>query len=136
MIRTCVGIVIQSLEPQLRIMERPTIHELHLQILKLFCTNKKHFLKYYQVVSFNEVVLATILEQIRILYQHTSENYIDESRLVAVLKLVQVDEIYASVVRDIYQTEIPEELLHELLNKITNQFVTTAVHRASVHLSR
>lgn len=99
------------------------LNNLQIQTLKLFCVDRRYFVRYSPIVQFDDSILQIIYEQIGILYQNTSEDHIEKENLKAVLKLLNLDQTYFQVVDDIYHCDTQTDTIEAILHKVHNRWL-------------
>ena len=93
------------------------------QILKLFCQDKSLFIKYHEIANFSDTLLKNILEQLKLYYTHSNENYIGLDNLISICCKVYNDDIYRALVKEIYAITINQELIDNLLDILYKKYI-------------
>ncbi len=96
---------------------------LQLQTLKLFCIDRRYFVRYSTIVNFDDAILQVIADQITILYQHNSENCIEKNNLISVIRLLKLDDVYLQAIESIYSADTQTDGIEAILHRVHNRYL-------------
>lgn len=98
------------------------------QLLKSLVTSKEIFNKYGDTLSFKDIHLSNIHEQIKLYYLHHDVEEIELEELDTICNQIYKDTLYTKLLGEIYATEINERYVSTLVTSLLNRYIIHSIH--------
>ncbi len=98
------------------------------QLLKALVSDKEVCHTYGAAITFSNVELSNIFEQIKLYYLHNDIHSIAIEELQTILLQLYKSNTYTSLIQDIYNTTINEEYINTLTITIYNRYIVSSIH--------